>query len=1111
MTRRIEGLAALTLLCIASACRTEEPQPPPAAPVIEFFTSDRAEILPGESTLLRFTVANADEVSIVTADGDQLTIEGNASVGSAEVSPRESSIFVLRAKGPGGRAAAFVQVAVGEPLASVFLMSVPPEVDPGEQVDLVWSAQGAKAVELKSSLGELMPLTGTSGVVPLAPEQSAQYTLTATGPDDAKKTATTTVRVRPQLELLTAAPGLVNAGDVLQFTWKAQGADALVITEKTFGDVYRSSSASNARLGTHGWTIPTTYPGTETALLTGFRLEFTVTLTSQGTDTKVTRTIVRHLGQGPVIHTFIAPEMATTGKDLELSWEVSGAERIQILANGLLVSEPRAADMSTLQKSSVVLPAPSVTTRYELLVTGFAGASAAASKVVTVTQPPQVTQFNVTADIAKPGDAATATWKTVEATQMQIRIENGPVVFSTSEASRVSSGTTSLFPGRTTTYVLEAFNAAGDLVRSPQRRTVTVASPANVVVTPSHPVPGDVVSVTWDLPQGEVAEVLGAPGQEPERRSMSGSFVDLTMGVSGKLEFANADDSVAELPASAAFSFPMAGALRSRFVVSTNGFVAFEPSDSMPVNALVLPTRERVPALLAPLWDDLQLGGGEVLYRVDRSQVPGRLIIQWNDVQLKDDPTSKLKFQVQLYETGEARFVYNTLEKGAALAADGSATIGLNHDATLGKVFAADRGGSVAVGDEILWANRLQASGTFSIPLYASTHFSLFYRRTTGELVNVSVPVTVWSADTLSIREAMPQPLVETTGQWIELVNTGREPLSLAGLNLSTLSGGFFPLPDWITLEPGQVWIVGQSADLFETDGVTVDFVIPELSLQVADEVKIETATALVSTLAWTESTVGVSVEREQRVVNSSGLTKTCPRSATYGSNGAQGTPGVSNEPCWDYLLEPIAYAPTDILNSGEVLFQTPYTGFGGVVKQLTVRPLRLFGKEYNQVFLGQDGFLSVANESKSDAGYFPEKPQVSNPNAAIVPFGQSFWMRDLTGDTTRGPAYVLWRRVEAGELQSGSVGHYVMQWHRGSTVSDYAVDVSYQVKLFDDGVVEIHYGLMKNGTKSTAYGEGEDAASWIENETGTEALVINTNSRTPGIHSYTAFRFSPL
>ena len=88
-------------------------------------------------------------------------------------------------------------------------------------------------------------------------------------------------------------------------------------------------------------------------------------------------------------------------------------------------------------------------------------------------------------------------------------------------------------------------------------------------------------------------------------------------------------------------------------------------------------TEAGAPQVLAPFWDDLELGTGGVLYLVDGESFPRRLVIQWNKVRTLVDPASELSFQVQLYENGAFRFVYKSLAGSDAQGE--SATLGVNH------------------------------------------------------------------------------------------------------------------------------------------------------------------------------------------------------------------------------------------------------------------------------------------------------------------------------------------------------------------------------------------------------------------------------------------------
>lgn len=1106
MKRRLAGLAIVSMVGLLASCKEEAPPPPPRAPTIDLFTVDRSEIAPGDSATLSFSVTGADSVELLAESGEPIAFNGNASAGTAAVTPSETSVYVLRATGPGGRAAAFVQVAVGEKLRSVILLAVPPEVDPGGEVDLVWSAQGATSATLVDTEGTKIDVQGSSGVIALTPETSTRYTLTATGLNGASQSASADVRVRPVLDSLELAPGIVNAGEQLDFTWTTRGADTVVITEKTFGELYRTASPAEAASGTVGWIVPNTLPNDGGPLVTGFRLEFTVTVSSVQGDLSATRTVVRHLGEGPVIHLFTAPEFATPGNDVVLSWNVTGADRLQIYANGLLVSEPRATDPIQLEKGTVKLPAGKLDTTYRLVATGFDGASASASADVTVTAPPEILGFNLSRILAQVGDAATASWSTANASMVKLRIKNGPVVFSTSDKGYVAQGTAAVYPGRTTVYVLDAINAAGAMVSA--EATVTVGSPADVTYSPASPLPGDAVTVSWNFPAGDTLEVIGIPRPTAMRNVMSAAYVDL-VGAPGvaQLEFANGDDDVAELPASAAFQFPLLGAMRSRFVASTNGFLAFEPTQALPGN-VALSTQARLPAMVAPFWDDLELGSGHVLYRVDGTQFPRRLIVQWSQVALKDKAGSRLDFQVHLYETGEARFLYKQLDDGAGGPADASATIGVHAGALFSGQHSANAAGAVGVDDELIWFNSTEVAGSFTVPLYSSRRFSFFYRRMNGDLINVSLPVSVWGKGLLTITEAMPQPIAPVNGQWLEIENTSNDEVSLSGARLIIGSAGEVLLPD-VTLAPAQVLVVGQSADKNENGGVDVDEVFPELSLAAVDTVELAAGYAYVSKLEWSASTLGESIERDQQVLDSAGATKVCPRLATYGADGAKGTPGQKREACWNYKLEAIAFNPQDIMGSGEVLFQKPTSGREWKLLPLTQRPFPMFGAEYEEGLVSANGFISFVYTPGTVSDYYSygneKRPGLAIPNAAAVPFGDMF-------ELTRADSLVLFRRVEAGEVGPGSVGHWVAQWHRGSHYYDANADTTFQAKLFDDGVIEFHYGAMLDGTNEDIhYGQGEDATSWVENADGTEALAINVFSLTPGIQSYSAFRFTPV
>ena len=67
--------------------------------------------------------------------------------------------------------------------------------------------------------------------------------------------------------------------------------------------------------------------------------------------------------------------------------------------------------------------------------------------------------------------------------------------------------------------------------------------------------------------------------------------------------------------------------------------------------------------------------------------------------------------------------------------------------------------------------------------------------------------------------------------------------------------------------------------------------------------------------------------------------------------------------------------------------------------------------------------------------------------------------------------------------------------------------DLSFEVKLFDDGTLEFHYAAMTSGG-TTNYGNGNSATVWIAKPDGQSAMPISINQ--PNVAPYTAWRFTP-
>lgn len=115
----------------------EATAPPPAAPVVSL-TAEPATVEKGQSVTLSWTSSNATQLDLEPQVG---TVQAT---GSSNVTPDESTTYVLTAKGPGGTETASARVTVTAPAA-------PPVVNKGPQV----SEEDVLSRELKDAYFDL--------------------------------------------------------------------------------------------------------------------------------------------------------------------------------------------------------------------------------------------------------------------------------------------------------------------------------------------------------------------------------------------------------------------------------------------------------------------------------------------------------------------------------------------------------------------------------------------------------------------------------------------------------------------------------------------------------------------------------------------------------------------------------------------------------------------------------------------------------------------------------------------------------------------------------------------------------------------------------------------
>ncbi|MCP5111786.1 MAG: OmpA family protein, partial [bacterium] len=111
---------AFSLMLVAAGCKKKTPAPPPPPPkppvvkpkpkpAVNTFVAEPSSIQRGQSSTLRWSVSNADSVSINQGIGSV------QSSGTRRVFPSSSTTYTLTAKGPGGSATATARVTVTQP------------------------------------------------------------------------------------------------------------------------------------------------------------------------------------------------------------------------------------------------------------------------------------------------------------------------------------------------------------------------------------------------------------------------------------------------------------------------------------------------------------------------------------------------------------------------------------------------------------------------------------------------------------------------------------------------------------------------------------------------------------------------------------------------------------------------------------------------------------------------------------------------------------------------------------------------------------------------------------------------------------------------------------
>lgn len=1076
------GASALALLV---GCSTPKPAAAPPAAVIDAFTASTTALSrPGEAVTLSWQTTNATSLSLEQVGAGPVTISEEAS-GNVSVTLSTDAVFLLTAVGAGGSDARFLSIKGPSGSGTgVLFTAVPAEVLGGQSTTLVWNAPQATTVSMSVKGGATVDLGGqtSTGSVRVTPTQNTTYVLTADGKD-----TEAAVVVKPNIIDFAYDGPPPAAGVPLKLKWTTAGGTQLVLT-RLGNSTPLLTETSAAAIAQGEFTETLSGPLAPATVLT-----YQVDLTGPGGS--ASKLLRLDTGLNPRITQWEVPAFGAQGGTFNVAWGTANVARLEVRVDGKPVHV--ALTQEEIDSGNAVLSTPTAAAEVTLVAKGKTGIEVRRTSTVS---PVGLVAFNsFTADktnVAQGGEPVVLNWNVTNARHVAVQEVGAATVFER-EGLGLETGSVTVYPNAASVkYRLLAHNGAGSQIAE-QLVTVTVGAASGLSFQSLLPV-GALTQVTGiNVPGGTGVRGLAVV----EKNAADAGFIDIS-------------DTGREVPMTsetAAVLVPLGRSFETRIYttavsstslsVSPNGWVVFSASAQTGPDNNTGPMKILPPLAVAPFWDDLTPGPHGRLYLEIRGFGPdAKLIVQWNRFALDGQPQSELTFQAQVGGDGQIVFAYGTLSATTTL----SPTVGIN-DGT--QTDALSPSSAVAMGDT--W--KFFGVATLPAPLRV---------RAQPTPLDVLMPQGVCrvSADArlpkgqFGITELNPLPKTGVVdGEWIEISNFSSTPMDLKDWSLDFGgTAGTYTFTSSVVLPANGRILLGQSATA--GDGLTVNHVYGNTFSLADDEgtLSLEYQGTAYSTASWlaADLTEGTSVQLDSfspamlYAANVQALS--CPGTAVYGTVGQRGTPGAANSKCFRYTLAALpngnfeSLIGTGTLISTDSSFDpgTPDTDEGLATLTLP-QPVTFFGRTVTKLYVSTNGFLST--EPLTDSYLTNDSTPSDDPVASLA----VFW-DDLDIDSLADAGIYMARKdptPAAGDEYTVISWEHYAQYGTGQ-------DLNFQVKLFDSGVIEYHYGTMSSGAPA----QGSSATVWLAEPTGKAALPVSVNSATaPGIAANSGWRFSPL
>jgi len=207
------------------------------------FQANPVQVRAGQPVNLLWLIENADSATISPVVGSV-----NATQGTTQVTPTETTTYRLTARNATSEAVETVTVNVERPLPRIIsFQGTPATINRGDASTLAWQTENADTVTV-TGVGTVRP----NGTAPVSPTETTTYTITATN-QFGSTSATAVIQVGtpgpggggdglPRIIRFTGSPMDITAGERSSLDWLVENATAVTIS--TLGTVGLQGNSS---------------------------------------------------------------------------------------------------------------------------------------------------------------------------------------------------------------------------------------------------------------------------------------------------------------------------------------------------------------------------------------------------------------------------------------------------------------------------------------------------------------------------------------------------------------------------------------------------------------------------------------------------------------------------------------------------------------------------------------------------------------------------------------------------------------------------------------------------------------------------------------------------